>query len=90
MFEIVKKVFLIQLSRGQSELNGKLNDKEIQKYCALDLQTQDILNSATSRFDLSQRSIKKVLKVARTIADIEADKNIEKKHLLEALSFRIK
>lgn len=90
MFEKVKKAFLAQLKRKQSELNGKLNDQEIVKYCKLNQESQNILDQATTRFDLSQRGINKSLKVARTIADLDASKDIDKKHLLEALSYRMK
>ena len=90
MFEMVKKAFVLQLKRGQSELNGKLGDKDIQQYCLLDDKTQEILNSATIRYELSQRGINKTLKVARTISDLDGSLKIEKNHLLEALSYRIK
>ncbi len=90
MFEKVKKAFLAQLKRKQSELNGKLSDKEIIKYCNLNQESQNILDLATTRFDLSQRAINKSLKVARTIADLDASENIDKKHLLEALSYRMR
>jgi magnesium chelatase family protein len=90
MFEAVKKAFILQLQRGQSELNGKLDDKEIQKYCLLEDKNQEILNSAVSRFELSQRAINKTLKVARTIADLEAHVDIQKSDLLEALQYRFK
>jgi magnesium chelatase family protein len=47
-----------------------------------------ILDQATQRFALSARSINKVLKVARTIADLSGSHQIEKAHILEALSYR--
>ncbi len=90
MHEQVKKAFERQHQRGQDELNGKMSDKEIEKFCTLDSESQAVLDSAVNRFDLSQRAIKKVLKVARTIADLDAKKEIEKKHLLESLQYRIK
>lgn len=90
IFEKVKIAFLAQLKRGQSELNGKLTDLEITKYCKLDDETQSILNQAIQRFDLSQRAINKTLKVSRTIADLDESQDIKKKHLLEALSYRFK
>ncbi len=90
MFESVKKAFVLQHERGQSELNGKLDDKEIQKYCQLDDKNQEILNSATTRFELSQRGINKTLKVARTIADLEAHEHIQKSDILEALQYRFR
>ena len=84
----VLNAFTYQKMRGQKELNGKLEEKDILKYCILDNQTQEILDIAIENYSLSFRSINKILKVSRTIADIEQSINIEKKHLLEALSYR--
>jgi len=90
MFETVKRVFQIQKERGQSELNGKLSDEEIRKYCVLDAQSEEVLHNAIQRFELSQRAINKTYKIARTIADIDQSKTITKKHLLEALQYRFR
>ena len=90
MFDKVLKAFTLQLERGQSELNGKLDDKELQKYCKLDEKNQEILNSAVSRFELSQRGINKTLKVARTVADLEGHDQIQKSDILEALGYRFR
>ena len=89
--EVHEKVILafkMQMLRGQSELNGKLNDEDISKYCLLNEECKSILDKATQSFNLSFRSINKVLKVSRTIADIEGSYKIEKSHLMEALSYR--
>lgn len=88
MHGIVKNAFIRQILRGQSELNGKLNDQDIEKYCTLDEQAQDILQKAIINYQLSFRGINKIKKVARTIADIEDSKNIQSIHILEALSYR--
>ena len=85
---IVRKVFVAQKKRGQKELNGKLSEEEITKYCKLNKESQDLLDTAIGRFALSFRSINKILKVARTIADIEGREEIEKNDILEALSYR--
>ena len=90
MFGKVLIAFKSQMSRGQSNLNGKLNDSEISRYCIISDDLQSILDSAIIRFELSQRAINNILKVSRTIADIEDSKIIEKSHLLEALSFRMR
>ncbi|MCK5110153.1 MAG: YifB family Mg chelatase-like AAA ATPase [Arcobacteraceae bacterium] len=84
----VNQAFLKQKKRGQKDLNGKLSDEEIKKYCILTNEVQDILDTAIDNFALSFRAINKVLKVARTIADIDNCKNINKLHLLESLSYR--
>jgi magnesium chelatase family protein len=90
MFATVLDVFQKQLQRGQKELNGKLDDKEIETYCMLDDDSRQLLDQATLRFDLSQRAINKTKKVARTIADINDHEAIEKEDLLEALQYRFR
>ncbi len=90
MFEIVKRVFKKQKERGQKELNGKLSDKEIERFCSLDNDLSQILENATIRFDLSRRAINKTLKISRTVADIEDHDKIEKSDLLEALQYRFR
>lgn len=90
MFEKVLLAFKAQMLRGQSELNGKLSDSEISKYCILSFEGKSILDSAIIRFELSQRAINNILKVSRTIADIDDSESIKKSHLLEGLSFRMK
>jgi magnesium chelatase family protein len=89
--ELHKKVinaFIKQKQRGQGELNGKLRDEDIKKYCILDSQSENILQKARINYQLSFRSINKVLKVARTIADLDSCEIINAKHLMEALSYR--
>jgi len=76
------------MSRGQKNLNGKLNEEEIENYCQLNAEAEKILFAAIERFALSHRSINSIKKVARTIADVEQSERIEKRHLLEALSYR--
>ncbi len=74
--------------RGQKSFNAKLSDGDIEKYCILDDEAKQTLEMAIGRFDLSFRSIKKVQKVGRTIADLDESEVIGKKHILEALSYR--
>jgi len=88
MFKIVKKTFSFQLQRGQKELNGKMDEKDIEKFCILHNDAKILIDSAVSKFALTQRGINKVLKIARTIADIDESDLIKKSHLLEALSYR--
>ena len=75
-------------NRGQKNFNAKLSDSEIEQFCILDEDAQNTLDMAIGRFDLSFRSIKKVQKVGRTIADLDSSEFIEKRHILEALSYR--
>jgi magnesium chelatase family protein len=77
-----------QKERAQSSMNGQLSDSEIERFCILEDETKAILDQAITRFQLSFRSIKKIQKVARTIADLDSAATISKAHLLEALSYR--
>ncbi len=88
MHDKVIKAFIMQKNRGQKELNGKLSDEDIKRYCVLDKQGEEILQKATINYQLSFRSINKVLKVARTIADLNENEFITKSDLLRSLSFR--
>jgi len=84
----VNRAFIAQKKRGQENLNGKLKEDEVEKFCILTNDAEKILFSAIERFALSHRSIGSIKKVARTIADLDGSENIEKKYLLEALSYR--
>jgi len=88
MHKMVIKAFVEQKRRGQERLNGKLREDEVEKYCILDTQAVEILQSAISRFALSHRSITSIKKIARTIADLNNNTQITKKDILEALSYR--
>ena len=82
--------FIFQKKRGQKEFNAKLKDEELAKICILENDAKSTLELAIARYNLSQRAINKTLKVARTCADLEQKELINKSHLLQALSFRIK
>ncbi|MGB3750984.1 MAG: ATP-binding protein [Arcobacteraceae bacterium] len=84
----VIEAFKLQKLRGQKELNGKLNDVDIKKYCTMTKEAQNILDISIEKFVLSFRAINKVLKVARTIADLNAKEMIDSVHIIEALSYR--
>lgn len=84
----VRHAFLRQKERGQECLNGALSDAQISRYCAVDEETQRVIDQAIERFSLSFRAVARTLKVARTIADIEDSDAIGRNHLLEALSYR--
>jgi len=89
--ERVEKVRKIQWKRFKSsKVNGNMNSKDIKKYCKLDDKSKKILMDSIDIFGLSGRSYDKVLKVGRTIADLEGSKNIELPHIMEALSYRKK
>lgn len=84
----VREAFLRQKGRGQKVLNGALSDAEIVQYCPLNPESQQVIDQAIGRFGLSFRAVSRILKVGRTIADLDGSDTIEKSHLLEALSYR--
>jgi len=88
MSEMVLKAFIFQKKRDQDELNGKLNDAQVAKFCTLNAEASEILQKAATKYNLSQRGIKRTLRVARSIADLDESEQILKSHILEALSFR--
>lgn len=88
MHHKVIEAFKLQKLRGQKELNGKLNDIDIKKYCKLTGNAQNILDISIEKFVLSFRAINKVLKVARTIADLDYKEQIDSSHIIEALGYR--
>jgi len=88
LHQIVLEVFATQIKRGQTQLNGKLSEGEIERFCLLEGEALDTLHKAIIRFGLTHRSIASIKKVSRTIADINQHESITKGDLLEALSYR--
>lgn len=70
--------------------NAQMKNKQVKEFCRLESDGGRILRLATEKFDLSARSYFRVLKVARTIADLEGSQNILARHLSEALQYREK
>ena len=68
--------------------NAELTPRLIEQHCALDKESNDILSMSFQKLNLSARAYSKILKVARTIADLDKSENIEKMHLLEAIQYR--
>ena len=68
--------------------NAMMTSKMVRQYCALDAECDRLLEFTMSKLGLSARAYDRILKVARTIADIEGASEIKKPHLLEAISYR--
>ena len=89
--ERITAVRTIQKERYKSDLtNAYLSKKELDTYCKLSKNIQSLIGKYIEKGFLSGRSYDKVLKVARTIADLDMKESIEEKHMLEALQFRKK
>ncbi len=68
--------------------NSELSPSLIEKFCQLDEQAKEILKVAFERLGLSGRAYGRILKVARTIADLEGEKDIKCDHVAEAIQYR--
>lgn len=87
----VNKARQIQLERYKNigiYSNSELTPKLIDEHCKLDDKGKKILENAFNKLKLSARAYGRILKVARTIADLEESKNIEVKHIAEAIQYR--
>ena len=88
----VQKARDIQTKRFSKEskilTNSEMGNKEIKKYCALSKECIDLLKLAVSRMKLSARSYNRVIKISRTISDLEGSKEILPTHIAEALQYR--
>jgi len=83
----VSSAHLQQINR-QGVVNRTLVGKELSNHVRLSKNSTDVLNTAAKKFAMSLRSIHRVMRVARTIADLEQASLVSDAHLLEALSFR--
>ena len=87
----VNKARKIQLERYaglQIYSNAELSPCQIEEFCALDEKGKKVLEGAFNKFGLSVRAHDKILKIARTIADLENCSNIKSKHVAEAIQYR--
>ena len=90
--ERVLRARKIQLDRYKDEkslyANAQMPPKLIRKHCAITSDGERLLETAIQRLGLSARAHDRILKVARTIADLESAPSIEPKHLSEAIQYR--
>ena len=83
----VERAFDIQLKR-QGKVNNVLTTAEIDQFCDPDVEGKQLLHNAMNRFNWSARSYHRVLKVARSIADLEQVTSISRQQIAEAISYR--
>ena len=68
--------------------NAQMGPRHIRKHCVLTPECEKIMENAVTKLGFSARGYDRILKVARTIADLEGGENLEPKHLSEAVQYR--
>ena len=73
---------------GDASCNARMGQQELDRFCALDSECQRLMQGAFDRMGLTARSYDRILRVARTIADLDSSTSIQLPHLAEALQYR--
>ncbi len=91
MREKVLKARKIQMERykNSKKVNARLNSREVKKYCKMEKDAKEFLERVADKFNLSARAVHKILKISRTIADLEECEIILKQHIAEAVQYRV-
>ena len=85
----VERTRRIQRTRfGDARTNADMGEGEIRQFCALGRESENILKMSFERLKLSARARSRILKVARTVADMDLSEDIRPEHVLEAVSYR--
>ena len=77
-----------RFGKGSLRLNGRMPPSQIRIFCKLEPDAESLLKSAMEEMGLSARAHDKILRIGRTIADLEASENITAAHLSEAINYR--
>ncbi len=83
-----REIQLARFSGNGVYSNSAMSPKQIRTFCALDQQSEDLLEKAMLRQGLSARAHDRILKVSRTIADLDSSEDIQPSHISEAINYR--
>lgn len=83
-----RKIQAARLAKWHMHSNGEMNHRQLKETCQLDKEGSDLLQNVFETLHLSARSYDRIIKVARTIADLEGSPQIQAAHIAEAISFR--
>ncbi len=85
---VARKIQRERFKEDGIRTNAEMGERELSKYCRLSVEDEKLFKKSFENLRLSARGRSRILKVARTIADLDYSENIERKHLLEAISYR--
>ena len=83
-----RKIQRARFEGGSVKTNAEMGEKHLKKYCKLSSECESVLENAYKNLGLSPRARSRIIKVARTIADMEVYEDIQAKHILEAIGYR--
>jgi magnesium chelatase family protein len=83
-----REVQLDRLKGEKTYANGQMKTRHIKKYCTLKAEAQSLLETATQKLGLSARAYTRILKLSRTIADLDLSADIHSHHISEAIQYR--
>ena len=86
--EAARKIQIERFAGTGIFTNAKMNSKMINEYCKLSLQCEELIKLAFNKYNMSARGYTRILKVARTIADLDGSNEIKEAHIAEALAYR--
>ena len=74
--------------RRNIHCNGQMTPKDLKNFCSLDSKSEKLIEDAVERLGLSARSFHRVLKIGRTIADLDNSETLQARHIAEAIQYR--
>ncbi|MBI1314794.1 YifB family Mg chelatase-like AAA ATPase [bacterium] len=86
--EVAREVQQRRFADQPAMVNGKMSPRQIRRYCRLETDAENLLKTAMEEMGLSARAHDRILRVARTIADLDAADTIRSEHLSEAINYR--